>query len=90
MAGATVPFHNVKTPLEGDDAEHKNGWGFGYTKRKVFDAEKIAYIPSPNTYYGPWNSEFKSVKSYNKCTFGESYEKIKKRLEVENKNIIEP
>jgi len=35
VAGATVPFHDIKSSLEPDDVKH--GWGFGYTKRKVFD-----------------------------------------------------
>ena len=82
-----MPFHDLKSALEANDAEFKNGWGFGYTKRKVFDAEKIAYIPSPDTYYGPWMSNFKNVKDFKKCTFGESYDKIRARVEMENKNI---
>jgi hypothetical protein len=74
--------------LEMDDASFKNGWGFGKTQRKVFDQEKIAYIPSPDTYYGPAMTQFKSVKNYKKCTFGLPYDCVRARVEMENKKIF--
>lgn len=87
-AGSSVPFYDVREAKEKiDDAEFKNGWGFGFSKRKVFDASKIAYIPSPDTYYGPWMSNFKNNKDPKKCTFGEPYENIRARVEMENPKI---
>jgi hypothetical protein len=69
-AGAKVPFHNIKVV---EDPEFKNGWGFGYTKRKPFDREKFSFIPSPDHYYGPNFSNFKGEKDFKKCTFGETF-----------------
>lgn len=77
----------MKTALESDDAQFKKGWGLGYSKRKVFNAQKTAKEPSPDTYHGTWSTQFSKLKNYSKCTFGESYENVKARVEMENKKI---
>jgi hypothetical protein len=82
-----VPFHEIKSTIEVDDANYKKGWGLGYSKRKTFDPEKTAYVPSPDTYHGPWMTQFSKLKNYQKCTFGEPYDRIKARVEMENKKI---
>jgi len=68
--GAGVPFRDQKVP---EDPQFKNGWGFGYTNRKVFDKEQYAFIPQPGHCHGPQFSNFQTSKDFKKCTFGESY-----------------
>ncbi len=86
-AGAKVPFHDHKSRLELDDLEHKNGWGFGYSKREPFDTSKRSFMPSPDRYHGSWSTSFREQKDFKKCTFGESYEKLRPRVEMENTKI---
>lgn len=86
--GSTVPFHDLKSPLVADDKEFKKGWGLGYSQRRVFEIDKDAREePAPSTYHSSWMSTFNRVKNYSKCTFGEPYDKIRARVEMENKKI---
>ena len=63
-------------------------WNFGYTKRSVFDRSKYSFIPSPDYYHGKTMSQFRTEKDFKKCTFGESYEALRPRVEIENKKIL--
>ncbi len=74
-----------------NDAQHKKGFGFGHSERKVFDPSKQLYKPSPDTYYNYKTfSPFYKEKLTNKCTFGEPYDKMRKRGDILNPQNIEP
>lgn len=89
-AGAVAPFYTIKDVFEKNDNQFKKGWGFGFSERRVFDKTKYAYIPAPDNYYnGKTFSEFYKEKLSNKCTFGEPYERMKRRVDIDNRKNLD-
>ena len=88
VAGAHVPYHPVKRNLDDPDAIKTKRWNFGYTKRSVFDKSQYSFIPSPDHYHGRTMTQFNKDKDFKKCTFGESYEQIKPRVDIDNRKIL--
>jgi hypothetical protein len=79
-AGESAPYYSIKDVFQAKDAQFKKGFGFGFSERKVFDKSKYAYIPPPDHYYNLKTfSEFYREGIPYKCTFGEPYEKMKKK-----------
>lgn len=88
VGGAHVPFHDVKRTLDDPENLKNTRWNFSYTKRSVFNQSNYSFIPSPDHYYGKTMTQFRQEKDYKKCTFGESYEQIKPRVDIDNRKIL--
>lgn len=86
-AGASIGFYDVKNKTLEDFDDSKQGWGFGYTKRTMFDGSEFSHVPAPHEYHGETMSAFREKKNFKRCTFGLPYENIKSRVEIENKKI---
>jgi hypothetical protein len=88
--GDAAPFYQIKDLFKSNDSHFKKGWGFGHSVRRVFDKSKYAFIPAPDNYYnGKTFSEFSVDKNDNKCTFGETWARMRKRGDILNKKNIE-
>lgn len=72
------------------DAQFKKGFGFGFSERRVFDKTKYAFIPPPDHYYNLKTfSEFYREGVPNKCTFGEPWDRMKRKVDIDNRKNLD-